>query len=225
MTRQLTVYDRPGMPAEPLVSGAAIADYHSNTHPLLSSERQDWQTPPWFMDMVKEVIGDDFFDPASAPGNPTEASAFATPNGVHGVGWVDTLHCGLTFPWPTDVPTFINPPYGKHLNGPIDPKKQIKKKGRVVGVGTGWARKIAQHPGEWLCLVPSRTSTPWWQELERVATKALLWGSPELGRRIAFINPETGNEQRGSTLESTVFYHGPSIERFADAFRDHGVLL
>jgi hypothetical protein len=223
MAEQLTVYDRPGMPAPPLtpIYGIPATGNRLGAHALLSSERQDWQTPPWFMDMVRAVIGDVFFDPATSSENPTGAAYIQTEWKVGS----PSEECGLTWAWPTSIPGFINPPYGRHLSGPIDPLKQITKKGRVVGVGTGWARKIASHQGEWLCLVPSRTSTPWWQELYSKANGALLWGSPELGRRISFINPDTGKPQRGSTLESTVFYHGPNWDQFRDVFGAHGVLL
>ncbi len=213
---------------------------------LLSSARQDWRTPPWFLDLVRQV-GIITLDPASAPDNPTGAAAFfARDVSIPIVGeWRGT--CGLVGAWTRPGLAFVNPPYGGHLSGPVDPAyvhtKKCKtckgsgdistfaecgpcprcEKGRIqTGIGRGWAQRIAQDPGEWLALVPTRTDTEWWQRLHEVCSWGLFWRSPEHGARINFVNPNTGEAKNGSTVPSTVFYHGDRVARFLGAFAPHG---
>jgi hypothetical protein len=194
---------------------------------LLSSERMDWRTPEWFLELVREV-GEIDCDPATGPENPTRAAHFYSqvPPGcnvlVHGAY---AGRCGLDGRWSERGLTFVNPPYGAHLSGPIQSRAEVKKKGVVVGVGKGWARRIAHAPGEVISLVPVRTETAWWQELFAASTSTLLWSSRRFGGRIRFIHPETGKPGPQPNLASTVFYHGPRPERFAAVFGPHGTLI
>ena len=162
---------------------------------LLSSARQDWRTPEWFLDLVRQV-GPITLDPASAPDNPTKAAIyFARSHAAPGPS-VYRGTCGLAGGWSRAGLAFINPPYGGHLSGPIEPDYVHTKKckacprpgitdprvnlctacgaaGRVVtGIGRGWAERIARDGGEWLTLVPTRTDTEWWQRLHEVCS----WG-------------------------------------------------
>jgi hypothetical protein len=210
------------------------------SHVLLSSERQDWRTPEWFLELVRNVAPI-AMDPATTLANPTRARRFYAPG-------LDPLMptfgcwgaCGLAAEWlamPTHGLTFVNPPYGAHLSGPVDPNAEIWRKDRrtgerkLVGVGTGWAQKIAQHHGETIALVPVRTETEWWRTLFAWADLALFWSSPEHGCRISFVNPDTGKPQQGSNLASTVFYRAPllcasaGLERFRGIFGPHGTLV
>jgi len=201
---------------------------------LLSSERQDWRTPEWFVDMSRAVSRDGVIalDPATSPTNPTKARRFFAQ---------DSGDCGLRADWVAFTYdgglTFVNPPYGAHLSGPVEPDyvhtKKDKKTGEriVTGIGRGWAKKIAQHHSETIALVPVRTETEWWRTLFAWADLVLFWSSPEHGCRISFVNPDTGKPQQGSNLASTVFYRAPllrasvGLERFRDAFGPHGTLV
>jgi DNA N-6-adenine-methyltransferase (Dam) len=178
----------------------------------LSSEDMSWQTPEWFLDLVR-LVGPIDFDPCTVGTNPTKARDILvqTPES-----------CGLSLPWQRDGLAFVNPPYGAHLSGDVDPGYEIKRKGVVVGRGRGWARKIAQDGGEWLALVPVRTETDWWRELFQAADETLLWSSPVHGSRIRFIDPATGKEGPQPNAASTVFYCGPNRWRFRTAFWPHG---
>jgi phage N-6-adenine-methyltransferase len=196
----------------------------SGSHVLLSSERQDWQTPRWFIDLVRRV-GPIALDPATSVDNPTGARGF------YAQGFVD---CGLAADWSFRASgglTFCNPPYGAHLSGPVEPDHRIMRKGKLVGVGRGWAQKIVQHHGETIVLVPVRTETEWWRTLFAWADLVLFWSSPEHGCRISFVNPDTGKPQQGSNLASTVFYRAPmyggaeGCRRFRDVFSPHGTLV
>lgn len=210
------------------------------SHALLSSSRQDWRTPSWFLGLVREV-GPIALDPATSPDNPTRAERFYT-----------RPDCGLREPWVRDGMAFVNPPYGPHLSGPIEPDYEHTRKcktcggagsvgmptvvmmpcgkcggqGRVLtGLGRGWAARIAQDPGEWIALVPVRTETDWWRTLHSACSYALFWSSKEFGRRINFVHPDTGQAQMGSNLASTVFYHGQDPARFLEVFARHGRII
>jgi len=175
---------------------------------LLSSARQDWRTPPYFLDLVRQV-GEIALDPASAPDNPTNARRFYAQD-------------GLALPWDRDGLAFINPPYGAHLSGPVEPDYVHRRKSVITGHGRGWARRIVQDQGDWIALVPTRTDAAWWHELHAAADWGVFWRSPEHGSRIQFVDPDTGRPRGGSTLASSVFYHGADADRFLRAFSPHG---
>ena len=208
------------------------------SHITLSSNRQDWQTPGWFLDLVRRV-GPIALDPCTTPDNPTRAWNY------HSLG--NTDDCGLYASWARNGLAFINPPYGAHLSGPVKPDYEHTRKctaccggmdelasecpycqgtGRIVtGRGRGWAERIAQDGGEWIALVPARTETKWWKRLYGACDWAVLWSSPVHGSRIKFVNPDTGKEQAGSNLASTVFYRGLKSIDFVEAFGPHGTLI
>ena len=203
---------------------------------LHSSASAHWRTPAYFLELVRQV-GPIAYDPASQPRNPTVARVFSfeTPKGVRftaedppgqaerGAGgldqdWEDVAEGGLVY---------CNPPYGSHLPGPVNPKAKIFRKVNgepvLVGIGTGWAAKMAQNVGEGLYLVPARVETGWFRRLHRWADWRLDWSSPTLGARIRF---EDGSGARsGAPFPSSVFYRGPNVGRFMAAFKDHGTLV
>lgn len=201
---------------------------------LNSSERMDWRTPLWFLDLVRQV-GPIVLDPATTRHNPTGAQTFYAPDGVpladlfpatRGTsGWQGP--CGLAGGWTPSGLVFVNPPYGAHLSGPIDPTAEIVRKGVVVGIGTGWGRRIASHPGEVLSLVATRHSTAWWGDLFDHSHAVCLWQSPQYGSRIRFVHPETGEPGPQPNLESSVFYSGPpeGRARFVHTFAPHGRVI
>lgn len=203
---------------------------------LNSSERMDWQTPGWFLDLVRQV-GPIVLDPCTTARNPTGAATFyaqhAAPFGRGAApGWLGA--CGLAGSWLYRPGlAFANPPYGAHMSGPVDPTAEIKRKNKttgvieVVGVGTGWGRRIASHPGEVLSLVATRHSTEWWGDLFDHSHAVCLWRSPKYGSRIRFVHPETGEPGPQPNLESSVFYSGPpeGRARFVHTFAPHGRVI
>lgn len=184
-----------------------------------SSRNQRWQTPEWFLDLVRE-IGPIAFDPATAPDNPTGAARFLT-----------EYDHGLIHTWPTDGLVYCNPPYGRHLSGDVDPSKLIIKTDKDTGIdwiegfGTGWAAKMAQHDGEATYLVPARPETEWWRTLFDWCDMKLFWSSPEYGARINFVDPASGKKKNGSSFPNSVFYRGPNVAQFCRVFGPHGTLV
>lgn len=198
----------------------------SQRHALLSSNRYDWRTPDWFLDLIRGV-GPIGFDPCTTPRNPTKAREFLTQQLDH-EGY--SVSCGLKDDWPKlkgNDQAFINPPYGPHMSGPVEPDYDIYRAGKVIGVGRGWGNKIAQYDGNATSLVPVRTETEWWTTMHDWCDLALLWRSSEHGSRIAFVDGITGEPMRGSNLASTVFCRGTKKiqSRFRRVFRDHGTLI
>jgi hypothetical protein len=211
---------------------------------LLSSARQDWRTPDWFLDLVRQV-GPIALDPATHYGNPTGADAFFAhlPPDEPVRSMIAAAEnfrggCGLSGSWWRSGLAFVNPPYGAHLSGDVDPAYEHTKKheacdgggctmcggrGRLVtGIGRGWARRIAADRGEWIALVPTRSDAQWWHDLHAACAWGVFWRSPTYGSRIQFVNPDTGRPKQGSTLASSVFYHGPNVARFLEIFGPHG---
>jgi hypothetical protein len=205
----------------------------------LSSEKMDWQTPGYFLDLVRAVgrIGLDPCGPAT--GNPTGAD--------YKIVQIPGLGCGLRAPWYSRDLTFVNPPYGPHLSGDVDPDFKIMRRPKKVaepvhiGTGIGWARKIIQERNTTrIALVPARPDAEWWDDMLKACDECLLWRSPTLGARIKFVNPETGKTVQGNTSPSTVFLFTPSgidgptatyeqdaetRRRFIGVFAPHGTLI
>jgi hypothetical protein len=196
---------------------------------MLSSDRMDWRTPEWFLELVRRV-GPIVCDPATGPTNPTLAQLFYSQvGGAAPTGSVRLGDCGLRGDWPLSGLSFINPPYGGHLSGPIEPDYEHRDKhGNLTGIGRGWGARIAQHfrmGGEGLVLVPNRTETDWWREVHAASSRVCFWSSPEHGKRIRFVHPDTGKPGPSPTFASTVLYHGPRVELFDAVFGPHGLLL
>lgn len=189
-------------------------------------DRSDWRTPAWFLDLVRQV-GEIACDPATDWTNPTGARTFFAalpdPLGAVPANWLGP--CGLSAPWPVDGLVFVNPPWGAHLSGPIEPARRIMRQGRLLGIGRGWAERIAAHPGEGLALVPTRTDSAWFGRLHEWADWRLDWRSPELGARLQFVDPDTGLTRGGNNTACSVFYHGPRARDFVRIFGPHGTLV
>lgn len=142
---------------------------------LLTSKKQDYQTPEYELEFVRRVAGGRIrLDPFTAASNPTKALYFCTPDqsravdlrrwrGEDGyaVNWAELAHDGLVF---------CNPEYGDNLDR--------------------FAAKVAQEAirgAEIITLTPSRTDTGWWHTLAGAADSGLF-----LKGRITFIDTETG---------------------------------
>lgn len=204
----------------------------------LSSEKMDWQTPEYFLDLVRAVDTIALDPCAPAEGNPT--------------GAIEVIRqylnedcepsCGLSTSWKGLTSrigsgggqAFVNPPYGPHLGGEIDPNHKIMRRPDKhsepveIGRGIGWARKIVSEASiPRIALVPARPDAEWWEFMLEHADETLLWRSPTLGARLKFRDARTGLLVQGNTSPSTVFYFGPEEgrDRFRSVFRPHGNLI
>lgn len=194
-----------------------------SAHVYLSSAFHGWRTPPFFLELVRQV-GPIALDPCTTRDNPTGAARIY----VAPASPFDSSPCGLSSPWWAGGLVYANPRYGRYLRGPVRPRAPVLKTvdgvKRLEGFGTGWVAKMCEHRGEGLYLVPSRTDTTWWRELYAWCDWLVQWSSAEHGSRIHFIDPATGEQVKGSNLPSSVFYRGPRAQAFCEAFAPHGTL-
>lgn len=195
-------------------------------HALHSSERQDWQTPEDPILVRVRKVGPIVCDPATSPRNPVGARSFYAPGEpVSLARWLGP--CGLRGAWPAEGLTWVNSPYGAHLDGDEpDPDAEIWRKDKttgervLAGVGTGWAARIAMHEGERLNIVPNRTEVEWFERLH-----AASYARAELRRRIPFVDARTGLPGKQPNHGSVLFYSpGPrgreGLAAFVAAFHD-----
>ena len=146
--------------------------------PLLTSASWEWHTPPHVVDMVREVLGEIELDPCWHP------ASYVTAPVTH-----IAEHDGLSRPWRGR--TFVNPPYGLTI-------------GR-------WTRKLArEHESgavpEALLLIPARTDTKWFRELDQ-------YPRCFVGSRLNF-----SGHRHPAPFPSAVVYMGRNVERFTGVF-------
>jgi phage N-6-adenine-methyltransferase len=163
----------------------------------MPADRTTWQTPESVLVEVHENFGPILLDPATSPQNPTRAKTFLTER-----------HDGLSVDWysaalsssirPVRIGcVFVNHPYSRRGNPAWASK--IEEEGRKFALGLGdyeWVSLVA--------LVPVATSTDWWHSMHPS-------GYYFLPRRLAFRDPDTGLEVRGTSFDSAVLvwsWHG-----------------
>ena len=118
---------------------------------LLSSERQDWQTPDEVLDVVRRV-GPIGLDPCTVRENPTGARLWAP------LGVLD----GLSFPWhaviaPGEI-VYINPPYGRECGAWVE---------KACAEGAAGAPLVL--------LVANRLGSAWGQRLLGSGARLCFW--------------------------------------------------
>lgn len=186
---------------------------------LLSSEKQDWQTPANVLELVRQVSqsGQIQLDPCTVRSNPTKALSICSPEvGVNGLS-VEWAAC-------TGGLIFVNPPYGREL-----PKWVTK------------CTKEAVLGAEIVLLVPGRVDTNWFQGacMQQMHTtpehspSVLFWRG-----RLKFIDGSAPSPDlmwhkkkqcwvplESAAFPSALFYWGPRHERFREVFAGRGLFL
>lgn len=110
-----------------------------NLAPLMSSERDTWNTPREVLDIVRRV-GPIGLDPCSNLTSVVGARvAFDLEEGLDGLAlpWADVVRTGEV--------VFVNPPYG-----------------REIGQWTRRCREQGEAGAQVVALVPARVDTRWW---------------------------------------------------------------
>lgn len=165
---------------------------------LLSSDSNEWYTPPVYLEAVRAVLGTIDIDPASN----AEANTI-----VQARAFYDTTANGLKRDWTGRV--FLNPPYGK-------------EEGESMSNQALWsARLISQYQQgittEAILLVNAITDAGWFQP---------LWDYPICftDHRIPFYRP--GGEAGKQPVRGSVFvYFGANVAEFASVFRRFGAVV
>lgn len=184
-----------------------------------SAAQSTWQTPPEIIAAARATMGGIDLDPASCASANDRVGAAA---------YFDEAHDGLRFPW--DGRVFLNPPGGK-CDAPSraqNPKRELVS----VSAAPLWWGKLAE---EWLA---GRTLQAIFVgfSIEILQTSQGIPGVPSAAafpmciprRRLAFVDPATGQAVKGNTHASVVVYLPPPSDgeraraRFLAAFEPIG---
>ncbi|NJN63551.1 MAG: hypothetical protein HC882_00860 [Acidobacteria bacterium] len=172
-------------------------------------------TPEWFVDMVREVIGEIDLDPASNPKSKVGAKWTIIPphhlpdlTDEEALALGIILGDGLLFPW-DGLSFYVNPPYSRTANRPWS--KKIHEEG-IKRIGNGGPGGIA--------LVPSSPGAKWFQQTYAHAAAVCF-----MEGRLTFDgvppNPKTGKVDPAD-FESATIYYGDDVERFRKVFGKRG---
>lgn len=170
----------------------------------LFSTKQDWITPPYFLDIVRN-FGPIALDPCANPHSFVRAR-YAFYGGANHL-------CGLSNSWwvPKHTVCFVNPPYGRKL--------------------TLWVAKIAEEygtsgeaRGSLIALVPARTGTGYWERfLWPFADAVCFWhGGTQYPSRMKFYELDRRPAKSGSTFDAAVVYFGDERTKFQSIFEKFG---
>lgn len=176
------------------------------TKVTLSSAKQDWLSPPYFLDIVRQ-IGPIALDPCANVYSFVHAWwSFYGPQHVDGLRnswWV-----------PPSTVCFVNPPYGRML--------------------TLWAMKMASEYGQMptrprgslVALVPARTGTGYWERfIWPFADAVCFWhGGTKYPSRMRFYDLSGRPAPTGATFDAAVVYFGTDRERFASVLEPFGTV-
>lgn len=185
---------------------------------MLSSESQDWCTPPEVLDVVR-TFGEIAFDPFSNP--------FSLVGAARSVAPPDD---SLVIDWPLEGLSWCNTPYGEALAACAAKIAQQARRGCEI-----------------LTLVPARTDTAWWHSLnapvwcawkgritfletieaalqrhgERVRKAQLANQRPPKAPRLEKVSEHLVRGET-ATFASALCYHGPRPAQFVATFEKHG---
>jgi len=170
---------------------------------LTSHQSQDWYTPPYIIEMVRDVLGWIDLDPASdkVPQEWIRANRIFTKTDR----WKGD---GLTESWRA-ITVFLNPPYGKSVDG---------QSNQALWSGLMQAEYQLENFEQGILLINSTHGYNWY---ENIWTRYPCCLARE---RIRFIKPDGtvgGQAKRGQTF----VYFGTNATRFIEVFSELGRVL
>lgn len=162
---------------------------------LLTSETNEWFTPPKYVEMARELMGGIDLDPASNP--------YANER-VQATTFYDIQTNGLDKEWHGRV--WLNPPYGRDEGGSNQ---------------EAWSRRLIEQfeagiTKEAVLLVNANTEAKWFQPLYNYPICFT-------NHRIRFYNTEGTSSQ--PTQGNAFIYFGTRPERFVELFSTFGVVI
>lgn len=172
---------------------------NQNMQILASSETQDWHTPSWVIEMVREVLGEIELDPASS----VQAN-----EAVKAKRFFDQATDGLRYCWHAET-VFLNPPFGKSGNDSL------------AGI---WIERMAKiyRAGcfrEGIALTHTRSGYEWWEKLSREFPICMT------RQKIDFIPAAPRTKTSGSKTSQTFFYFGKNLSVFSRVFSRIGRII
>ena len=154
-----------------------------------------WGTPPHFIESARKVMGSIDVDPAS-----NDEAQLRVKAGTY----YTEENSAFGNVWLGNV--WLNPPYGRGLAKPFI--NQVVKD-YVVG-------DVIQA----VVLLNSVYSSAWWKESE-IPQECSAICLPD--HRIAFINPATGEPEKGNDREQIITYLGDNPDLFCEEFNQYGL--
>ena len=163
---------------------------------LYTSDKQNWQTPPEMLDLVRQV-GPIVLDPCSASDNPTKAMM-----------WYTEKEDGLAQPWSKNGVNYVNPPY-KYADTWV--KKCVAE----------WTRGC-----EVVALIPARTDTKYYHEWIFQTANAICFLKGRIKFLEPTAEGPKAKDAAPMPNALILWTHDPaSIRAFEQAFRAKGKVL
>ena len=161
------------------------------------SNKKDWNTPPKYIEKVKNVLGEIELDPCSNDLSMVGAKTeFILP--------ID----GLSMEWDY-VTIFVNPPYGRDM-----------ERGTTI---KNWITKInnthIKYGSEILCLIPVATNTTHYKDIIFKDSTGLCF--LEDSRLKFMIDGELS--KKGAPMSCAMIYWGNNYNKFENIFKDTGM--
>jgi len=170
-----------------------------------SSEKEDWYTPPWILDLARKVMGSITLDPSSNP--------FFTTQSEHAFTYLDD---GLNREWFGNI--YLNCPYGREISSWIEKYNQELK-------------NIEQS----FVLLPARTDTKWFHKMNfdtfvllegriKFIDGALLyWKEKQLGKWA--VDNWHIFASDAAPFPSMITYTGKNVDVFKEEMSKYGKVL
>ncbi len=154
-----------------------------------------WGTPPHLIESARNAMGSIDTDPAS------NADAQAT---VQAEVYYTEDNSGLDADWTGNV--WLNPPYGRGLAGPF-----------IQHLVTDFSVGLVDQA---IVLLNTVYTSTWFREsgINRLYSAICL---PD--KRIAFVDPDTGLEEKGNDRDQIIVYIGDNPTAFCEEFSKYGV--
>lgn len=153
----------------------------------------EWGTPSDIIERARQVMGSVDTDPAS-----NDFAQLTVKAGTY----YTLQNSGLDKEWMGNV--WLNPPYGYGLAKPFTDRLAVMYRHGAV--------KQA------IVLTNAVHDTIWWRESVGVLCSAIC-----LPKRIAFVNPETGVQEKGDDRNQIISYIGDDPDKFCAEFADMGL--
>lgn len=176
------------------------------TKVTLSSAKQDWLTPPYFLDLVR-AVGPIALDPCANVMSFVRAwCSFYGPPHVDGLG--------VRWYIPENTVCFVNPPYGRTLS--LWANKMASEGSTIITRGNA----------SLISLIPARTGTGYWEKfIWPFADAVCFWhGGTLYPSRMCFYGLDGRPADTGATFDAAVVYFGKQRDRFKDVFSPYGTV-
>jgi len=155
----------------------------------------NWGTPPRFIESARKVMGSIDVDPASND----EAQKVVKAGVYH-----TEQDSGLDYHWNGNV--WLNPPYGRGEAKPF-----INQLVHEYSVVDSVQRAVV--------ILNTVYTSNWWND----SNVSDIYSALCLPRqRIAFINPTTGEPEKGNDRDQIIVYIGDNPEEFCEEFSQYG---